>query len=145
PEATCAELSANLFADAKGVLAFARMGVDRSHAPLDLVHSGPDRLQRYLQHGGVLLVHMGIALVDPPAGGVTNHDGGGFGLELWGEMKRGLGRRGGGGGAGGRAGAIEMRMRGGGGRARQDGGDHKSSSAGMDGHESGRQVLAKPV
>src|SRR5262245_53827009 len=56
-----------------------------------------------------------------------------------------FGRRGGERRAGGRAGAIEMRMRVGGGRARQDGEDHKSSNAGVDGHESGCQVLAKPV
>src|SRR3989442_7771284 len=134
-EATCAELSANLFADAKGILALRRMGVDRGHAPLDLVPSGSERLQRYLQHGGVLLVHMGITLVDLLAGGVAHHDGAEFGLELLGEMKRDLGRRGSKRRTGGRAGAIEMRMRVGGSRARQGGGDHESSNADVDGHE----------
>src|SRR5262249_24737951 len=134
-EATCAELSANLVADAKGILALGRMGVDRGHAPLDLVPSGSERLQRYLQHGGVLLVHMGIALVDLLAGGVAHHDSAEFGLELLSKMKRDLGRRGGERRAGGWAGAIEMRMRVGGSRARQGGGGHEASNADVDGHE----------
>src|SRR5262249_3870892 len=142
-EATCAELSANLFADAKGVLAFGRMGVDRDHAPLDLVAPGPQRPQRYLQHGEILLVHMGIALVDLLAGGVTHHDGAEFGLELLGEMKRHLVRRDRKRRAGRRAGAIEMRMSIGGTRASQGGGEHESSNADVDGHEAAAKILAK--
>src|SRR5262245_60254336 len=119
------------------------MSVDRDHAPLDLVAPGPQRLQRYLQHGEISLAQTGIALVDLLAGGVTHHDGAEFGLELLGEMKRHLGRRDGKRRAGRRAGAIEMRMSVGGTRASQGGGEHESSNAGADDHEAAAKILPK--
>ena len=88
---------------------------------------------------------MGIALVHLLAAGVAHHDGTEFGFEPLGEMKRHLGRRDGERRTGGRAGAIEMRMSIGGSRGRRGDGDHESSNAGVDGHETAAKALAKPI